>query len=68
MHAIITVFRQEFYGKEKVLTELSKCCAVIEEVAGAFIINPHAGKLFESIEILRSNKIAYGTHFNSIDH
>lgn len=66
MNTIITVFKSEFNGKEQILEELEECCAVMGEVASAIIISPRSGKLFQTIELLRSNKVVYRTHFDTL--
>jgi hypothetical protein len=65
MNAIITVFKTELAGKEHVIKEIVDCCSSLDQIAEAFIINPRDGRLFEVIEMLRKNKISYGTHFNT---
>jgi hypothetical protein len=68
MKAIVTVFRNEFAGKELVKLAIEKYTDQIELVSEVYVINPKSGKLFDLLNELRANKIAYGTHFNTGDH
>jgi hypothetical protein len=65
MNAIVTVFKEEFKGKENTLKTIELLCDHLSEVAQAIIIIPKGGKLINVLNVLNDNKIAYGTHFNT---
>lgn len=62
--AIITIFKTEFTGKD------SRCLDGlyddVKDIGDVMIYRPARGKLFEFLNVLRANKIAYGTHFDSL--
>jgi hypothetical protein len=66
MQAIITVFKGEFEGKDDVRSRISELTEDVKMVADAYVFSPRPGKLFDLLNILRNNKITYGTHFNSV--
>ena len=68
MKAIVTIFKNEFDGKELIKLSLDKFADQIELVSEVYVINPKSGRLFDVLNELRLNKIAYQTHFNSRDH
>jgi hypothetical protein len=65
MQAIITIFKTEFEGKEQVKEILIDLTEDVKTVSDAYIFSPRAGRLFDLLNVLRRNKIIYGTHFNS---
>jgi hypothetical protein len=65
MQAIITVFKTEFEGKEHIASRLKDMVDEVRLMSGAYILSPNPGKLFELLNILKENKITYGTHFDS---
>jgi hypothetical protein len=65
MKAIVTVFKSEFHEREFVTRELLAKCQEVREVGDAVIFSPKPGALVEFLSILRFNKIAYGTHFDT---
>jgi hypothetical protein len=68
MHAIITIFQAEFANKENIRRIINDLSVDVQEIQGASIYSPKSGKLMEFLTILRENKIAYGTHFNTLDN
>jgi hypothetical protein len=66
MQAIITVFRAEFEGKDDVKSRVSELTEDLKIVGDAYIFSPRPGKLFDLLNILRNNRITYGTHFNNV--
>jgi hypothetical protein len=66
MSAIVTVFKEEFKGKENTLKTIELLCDHLSEVAEAVIIVPKGGKLVNVLNELNDHKIAYGTHFNTV--
>jgi hypothetical protein len=67
MHAVITIFKVEFIGKEELKNGLLNFSADIRELGEAYIIAPLSGELFHLLNFLKENKISYGTHFNTAD-
>jgi hypothetical protein len=65
VRAIITIFKAEFVGKQQINSLLMDMCTQVKDVEDASIYSPKSGRLFEFLNILRDNKIAYGTHFNT---
>jgi hypothetical protein len=66
MNAIITVFKSES-GARGLHRGLSKISKEVMELSDAFIYNPEPGRLLEFLSLLKENKIAYGTHFDTMD-
>ena len=67
MTAIITIFEIEFAGKEEVSRKVEQLSSDVKKIEGAYIYSPKSGKLMEFLSVLRENKIAYGTHFNTLE-
>ncbi|HEY0655873.1 MAG TPA: hypothetical protein VGD65_22210 [Chryseosolibacter sp.] len=67
MKAIVTIFKGEFEGKEPLLERLGRMAHEIQEVSEAYIFSPKPGVLMEFLLILKANKIAYGTHFDTLE-
>jgi hypothetical protein len=65
MNAVIIVFKSELAEKPEVLPDLQSLCKEVTEVSSARIYSPYSGKLFDFLSILKSNKINYGTHFDT---
>lgn len=65
MKAIVTVFKSELKDREFVTNQLLANCQEVREVGDAIIFSPKSGSLVEFLSILRFNKIAYGTHFDT---
>jgi hypothetical protein len=65
MQAIITVFKTEFEGKEYIASRLKDMVEEVKLMSGAYIFSPSPGRLFELLDVLKENKINYGTHFDS---
>jgi len=65
MSAIITIYKAEFKGKEHIVPDLKELSEHTHEIGDAVTYSTKTGKLFVFLKILRDNKIAYGTHFNS---
>lgn len=64
MHVVITIFKTEVNGKAHLLPLLHSM-AQVNEIEGALVCSPHAGKLFDFLGILNTHKIPYRTHFNT---
>lgn len=65
MKAIVTVFRRELEDKEHLQDRLKNMSVEVKEVGEAFIFSPRAGVLMEFLLILKTNKVSYGTHFDT---
>jgi hypothetical protein len=65
MRAIVTIFKDELKGKVYLLKQLDEMSDHVNIVGSAYIISPKPGKLFDILNELKENKIAYGTHFNT---
>jgi hypothetical protein len=65
MRAIISVFKTEFEGKEHIAPGLKELIEEVKLVSGAYILSPKAGKLFSLLNVLKDNKINYGTHYDT---
>ena len=65
MKAIVTVFLEEFEGKSDAFSQLSEMSSEARQVGNAQIFFPIQGRLFEFLTVLKSQRIAYGTHFAS---
>jgi hypothetical protein len=65
MNAVIVVFKSELAEKNSVIPELKRLCKEVTEVTSAYIYSPYSGKLFDFLDILKSHKIGYGTHFDT---
>jgi hypothetical protein len=67
MRAIITVFEDEFKGKESVFKNIQRMSIEVNFVTHAYIIIPKRGELFNVLNVLKNEKVAYGTHFDTSD-
>lgn len=67
MNAIVTIFNSELSNKQYIVPQLEKLCSESRKVGNAYIFSPAAGKLFEFLSVLKFNKVAYGTHFDTKD-
>jgi hypothetical protein len=64
MKSIITVFKEEFLNKDELLSTITEMSDEVALVAGAYVISTKPGHLFDVLNLLKMNKISYGTHFN----
>ena len=62
MRAIVTVFKIEFLGQDNILKK-AELMAETKDIGEAIILIPLPGKLFELLNLLKDNRINYGTHF-----
>lgn len=65
MNAIVTIFSSELTDKQYLRSQLEQLCHDSQKVGNAFIFSPSTGKLLEFLSILKFNKVAYGTHFDT---
>jgi hypothetical protein len=65
MNAIVTIFAIELNDKQYLVPQLEKLCSESRKVGSAYIFSPMPGKLFEFLSVLKFNKVAYGTHFDT---
>lgn len=64
MKALITIFKTELAGKN-VDELLHGLYDDVTDIGDALIYRPSSGKLFQFLNVLRVEKIAYGTHFDT---
>ncbi|HEY0742567.1 MAG TPA: hypothetical protein VGD40_13925 [Chryseosolibacter sp.] len=67
MKAIVTIFKGELEGKTELRDRLRRMAGETQEVSEAYIYRPKSGSLMEFLLILKANRIAYGTHFDTLE-
>lgn len=67
MKAIVTIFKGELEGKTELQERLARMAVEMQEVGEAYVYRPKSGSLMEFLLILKANKIAYGTHFDTLE-
>lgn len=67
MKTIVTIFKGELQGKSHLHERLARIAVEAHEIGDAYVYSPKSGSLMEFLLVLKSNRISYGTHFDTFE-